>query len=118
MTRASRTGTTRWRNLRARVLLKAQLDSIEHCPICKTELNYNESLLPSSAEVDHLVPYSLGGKDEQSNCQVICRACNQSKGNKGNPKRMGIQQRKPVKSSRVWENDRINTTGENISLLY
>ena len=31
-------------------------------------------------EVDHIIPLSQGGGESLSNCQYLCRACNQSKG--------------------------------------
>lgn len=33
-------------------------------------------------EIDHVVPLSLGGSNEQSNWQVLCKSCNCSKGNR------------------------------------
>jgi len=31
-------------------------------------------------EADHITPWHLGGKTEDSNCQMLCRACNREKG--------------------------------------
>ncbi len=39
------------------------------------------SLELGGAELDHIVPASLGGSDEVENLQVMCKACNASKGN-------------------------------------
>ena len=36
----------------------------------------------SEMDADHIVPYSKGGKTEESNCQMLCRHCNRSKGNR------------------------------------
>ena len=36
----------------------------------------------SYLEVDHVIPKRLGGTDERANLQVLCRACNGSKGGK------------------------------------
>ena len=33
-------------------------------------------------EVDHIFPYSLGGTNELSNLQTLCRKCNAEKSNK------------------------------------
>ncbi len=32
-------------------------------------------------DIDHIVPHSKGGTDEESNLQTLCVACNRSKGN-------------------------------------
>ncbi len=33
-------------------------------------------------EVDHVLPLSLGGTDDPSNLQTLCRTCNRRKGNR------------------------------------
>ena len=33
-------------------------------------------------QIDHIVPVSLGGESTKGNVQVLCRACNTSKGNR------------------------------------
>jgi len=35
-------------------------------------------------EIDHIVPFSLGGNDDISNFQILCRDCNRGKGNDDN----------------------------------
>lgn len=32
--------------------------------------------------LDHIAPVSLGGRTELDNCQILCRACNQLKGDR------------------------------------
>jgi 5-methylcytosine-specific restriction endonuclease McrA len=53
--------------------LKAQQKG--KCPICR-------GLLTSLVEVDHIMPIALGGTNESSNLQLLCRSCNRSKGAK------------------------------------
>lgn len=78
----SRTGTTTWKNLRRAVIHEARTAGIRACPECGTTLNYDTGRLPASAEVDHIIPVVLGGKDTRENVRVICRRCNQSLGDK------------------------------------
>lgn len=77
----SRTGTTKWLHLARRARHQAQAAGQAHCPICGTLLNYAVGRTPSSAEVDHIIPYSRGGTDTIDNVRIICRRCNQQRGN-------------------------------------
>lgn len=77
----SRTGTTRWLRLAAQAKHRAQADGLTHCPLCGTLLNYRIGRTPASAEVDHIIPHSRGGTDTPDNVRIICRRCNQSRGN-------------------------------------
>jgi len=45
------------------------------CFYCFTEIT------EKTATIDHFVPLSLGGDDEQTNMVACCRRCNQRKGN-------------------------------------
>lgn len=40
------------------------------CAIC---------LMPENLLIDHIIPLSLGGTNEESNLQVLCKECNQRK---------------------------------------
>lgn len=96
----SRTGTSTWKRVRAKAISKAKRNGVTHCRHCGVELNYDMGLLPESAEVDHLIPHSMGGKDHVDNTEVICRLCNQSKGNRAAPKARNTTT--PLKTSRKW----------------
>lgn len=43
------------------------------CAHCKKEFNFNE------VHADHIKPWSLGGKTNPDNCQILCRSCNAKK---------------------------------------
>lgn len=77
----SRTGTTKWLHLARRAKHQAQAAGQTHCPICNTQLDYTRGRTPTSAEVDHIIPYSRGGTDTIDNVRIICRRCNQRRGN-------------------------------------
>ena len=94
----SRTGTTKWKQLRKRAIYKAKRSGLTHCPHCNVELDYDISLTPRSAEVDHVLPFSKGGEDHIDNVMVICRLCNVRKGNKSE----APQPPKPIRTSRKW----------------
>lgn len=42
----------------------------------------NEILNPEDCEIDHVIPFSVGGSTDIQNAQLLHRYCNQSKGNK------------------------------------
>ena len=77
----SRTGTATWKRIRAQALKQAIDNNITHCASCGVGLDYEYTRRPNSAEVDHVIPYSKGGTDTLGNTTVICRWCNQRKGN-------------------------------------
>ena len=77
----SRTGTGKWKRVRAQALKQAIDNNVTHCASCGVGLDYEYSQRPNSAEVDHVIPYSKGGTDTLGNTAVICRWCNQRKGN-------------------------------------
>ena len=77
----SRTGTATWKRVRAQALKQAIDNNVTHCASCGVGLDYEYTRRPNSAEVDHVIPYSKGGTDTLGNTTVICRWCNQRKGN-------------------------------------
>ncbi len=38
----------------------------------------------NNVHIDHIVPYSKGGTNDQANLQPLCRSCNSLKGNRLN----------------------------------
>jgi hypothetical protein len=40
------------------------------------------ALTPNKCSIDHVIPRSLGGKNEWNNCVTSCYSCNNKKGNK------------------------------------
>lgn len=79
----SRTGTASHKRFRREVLRAGQRAGITHCPMpgCGVQLDYEVSRQPNSAEPDHLVPWANGGRNTADNGRVICRQCNQKRGN-------------------------------------
>lgn len=50
------------------------LEKYDHkCANCKTDLHL---------QIDHIIPFSIGGKTIEENLQVLCGFCNQSKNNR------------------------------------
>lgn len=45
------------------------------CVGCGKKLRKND------VDIDHILPRSLGGKDDIDNLQCLCKTCNRSKGN-------------------------------------
>ncbi|MHA7210802.1 HNH endonuclease [Arthrobacter sp. MDT1-65] len=97
---SSRTGTATWKRVREQAIRKAKRLGITHCRHCNTRLDYDVSRTPTSAEVDHILPHSHGGRDHIDNVEVICRLCNTSKGNRAAPKPRNTSQQ--LRTSREW----------------
>jgi len=98
---SSRTGTAQWKRARAQAIARAKRTGVTHCRHCRVQLDYTQGLQPNSAEPDHLIPWSAGGRDHVDNLEVICRKCNQSKGHRAAPKASTMPP-PPLKTSRKW----------------
>ena len=54
-----------------------------HCPICGVKMvNKGSPKLHNFATIDHIVPKSKGGTNNIENLRLICRKCNNKRGNK------------------------------------
>ena len=60
-------------NLYIRDLRKIIINENSFCAICMGKTNL---------QLDHIIPISKGGKNEESNIQFLCRTCNTRKRNK------------------------------------
>ena len=92
----SRTGTSAWK--RTVRIVRHRDRHLTNCPMCNVTRNWGQGLQPNSAEVDHVIPHSLGGTDSPENAQILCRRCNQSMGAKRGVKR-------PLKSVKAEDID-------------
>lgn len=54
------------------------------CRQCKCKVQKKDIYADNAAELDHIVPLSIGGPHTYSNVQTLCRKCNLEKGNKFN----------------------------------
>jgi hypothetical protein len=52
-----------------------------HCCMCNCKVQKKDIYAANAAEIDHIVPLSLGGVHTYTNVQTLCRKCNQSKSN-------------------------------------
>lgn len=102
----SRTGTARWIKIRDKRRALSIEQGIFNCPLCNIGLDYEYSGHPNSAEVDHIIEHSRGGKDTLENTRILCRRCNASRGGKEGRKKQLEQQAaqriRPLKTSRRW----------------
>ena len=51
-----------------------------HCAYCGCLLTLGNNKCPDQFQVDHIVPWALGGRNDVDNLTPSCRACNGSKG--------------------------------------
>lgn len=96
-----RTATGAWKKIRRREIERALEAEQYHCRFCGVPMDFEFHNRPNSAQVDHIIPYRLGGTDDSSNLQILCRRCNQSKGARHAPKGYTASyEHKPLKTSR------------------
>lgn len=104
----SRTGTTKWKALRAKAIAEALANDQYTCPRCGVALDYSRSQQPNSPEPDHIQEHANGGKDSLDNIRIICRRCNQQLGGKLGGKR--AQER--IKTLRIAQPIKLKTKGK------
>lgn len=64
-------------------LYRAQGGFCLHCGrLMLLEFAGVKALEPLFATIDHIIPQSLGGTDDKANLQLLCKYCNEAKGNK------------------------------------
>lgn|SRR5574344_522008 len=68
----------------ARQTEKAKKDGVSNCPLCACGSNTNRVKIWKYAEMDadHVTAWSKGGATDISNCEMLCKTHNRSKGNK------------------------------------
>ena len=71
-----------WKRLR-----EEQLDAHPLCKLCQFK-----SITTAAVEVDHILPKSLGGVDEPSNLQSLCRSCHEHKTARENSYKIQVEE--------------------------
>lgn len=54
----------------------------KRCPLCRVRL-IDQPYLPTSKELDHMIPLNVGGTHTMGNVRIICRSCNLKRPNDG-----------------------------------
>jgi 5-methylcytosine-specific restriction endonuclease McrA len=64
--------------------LSARAKDISNCPLCAigNEINENRIWSISDMDADHITAWSRGGATVASNCEMLCKTHNRSKGNR------------------------------------
>ena len=67
-----------------RQLIEAKLSGKSNCPLCAVgnEINKNKIWPISEMDADHISAWSKGGATVSSNCEILCKTHNRSKGNR------------------------------------
>ena len=68
----------------ARQTKEAKKKNISNCPLCALGSDNNSKRIYKLSEMDadHVTAWSKGGATDESNCQMLCKTHNRSKGNK------------------------------------
>jgi len=72
----------------------------DRCAYCRSP----QSLVPAPLEIDHIVPTSRGGSDDEDNLCLACAMCNRHKAGKINGLDPATQKRAPLFNPRkhIW----------------
>lgn len=64
--------------------MSARARDVSNCPLCAigNEINENRIWSISDMDADHITAWSKGGATEASNCEMLCKTHNRSKGNR------------------------------------
>jgi 5-methylcytosine-specific restriction endonuclease McrA len=75
----------------------------DNCCKCSTPLKFSGNITDDYANLDHIIPISLGGNHTFSNLQLLCRKCNYKKRDKMPIVKHGVCQNRPaLKPKRLW----------------
>lgn len=68
----------------AKQTAKAEADHISNCPFCAQMEGVNKTRIYKLSEMDadHVTAWSKGGSTDESNCMMLCKTHNRSKGNR------------------------------------
>lgn len=73
---SSRTSTAEWKQIRRTRLAHAR-EHAEHCYRCQLPIDYDIRWPDkASPEIDHIVPFNVGGTDHPSNLAISHKGCN------------------------------------------
>jgi 5-methylcytosine-specific restriction endonuclease McrA len=66
-----------------RQTVAAKKAGVSNCPLCALGNNANQTKIWKVTEMDadHVTPWSKGGATQASNCEMLCKTHNRSKGN-------------------------------------
>ena len=58
----------------------------DYCPACTKKMSFERQEDTLFATLDHVIPLSAGGTNDEDNFQLLCNLCNQKKGAKLEPR--------------------------------
>lgn len=64
---------------RRRILKRDPVCVCKGCPACKTTQAHARRCTRPSTDADHVLPHHLGGSDDETNGQGLCKSCHWEK---------------------------------------